>query len=250
MADKEKKVDEAQEPMTEQAEQVELVGEAKKAEAEAIEALPKVEKAEAPKPEKGADQPAKTPAGYKPRLKADYDERIVPAMTERFGYKNRMEVPRLEKIVINMGVGDATQDKKRVETAATEMQQIAGQKPVITKAKKSIAQFKLREGMPIGCKVTLRRDRMYEFLDRLVTIALPRVRDFRGLNPRSFDGRGNYALGLKEQIIFPEINYDQIDKVRGMDVIITTTAKTDEEARELLRLFNFPFPAEEQREAA
>jgi large subunit ribosomal protein L5 len=249
MADKEKKVEEAQEPVTEQAE-VERVGEAEKAEAEAVEALPKVEKAEAPKPEKVAENPAKKPADYKPRLKADYEDRIVKAMTERFGYKNRLEVPRLEKIVINMGVGDATQDKKRVETAAAEMQQIAGQKPVITKAKKSIAQFKLREGMPIGCKVTLRRDRMYEFLDRLVTIALPRVRDFRGLNPRSFDGRGNYALGLKEQIIFPEINYDQIDKVRGMDVIITTTAKTDEEARELLRLFNFPFPAEEQREAA
>src|SRR6476659_1363811 len=187
---------------------------------------------------------------YVPRLRRDYDERIVPAMIERFGYKNKLEVPKHDKIVINMGVGGATQDKKRVETAASEMQRIAGQKPVITKAKKSIAQFKLRERMPIGCKVTLRRERMYEFLDRLVTIALPRVRDFRGLNPKSFDGRGNYALGLKEQIIFPEINYDEIDKVRGMDVIITTTAKTDEEARELLRLFNFPFPAEEQREAA
>jgi large subunit ribosomal protein L5 len=247
MADKEKKVEEAQEPGTEQ---VELVGEAEKTKAEAIEALPKVEAAEVPQAEKPAAKPSKTPADYTSRIKRDYDERIVKAMTERFGYKNRLEVPRLEKIVINMGVGDATQDKKRVETAAAEMQQIAGQKPVITKAKKSIAQFKLREGMPIGCKVTLRRDRMYEFLDRLVTIALPRVRDFRGLNPRSFDGRGNYALGLKEQIIFPEINYDQIEKVRGMDVIITTTAKTDEEARELLRLFNFPFPAEEQREAA
>jgi large subunit ribosomal protein L5 len=247
MADKEKKVEEAQEPA---AEPVELVGEAKKAEAEAIEALPKAEKAEAPKPEKVAEKPAKKPADYKPRLKTAYDETIVPAMIERFGYKNKLEVPRLDKIVINMGVGEATQDKKRVETAASEMQAIAGQKPVITKAKKSIAQFKLREGMPIGCKVTLRRDRMYEFLDRLVTIALPRVRDFRGLNPRSFDGRGNYALGLKEQIIFPEINYDQIDKVRGMDVIVTTTAKTDEEARELLRLFNFPFPQEEQRQAA
>src|SRR3954462_5532158 len=187
---------------------------------------------------------------YLPRLRRDYDERIVPAMTERFGYKNRMEVPRLDKIVINMGVGEATQAKKRVGPAAAEMQAISGQKPVITKAKKSIAQFKLREGMPIGCKVTLRRERMYEFLDRLVTIALPRVRDFRGLNPRSFDGRGNYALGLKEQIVFPEINYDQIDKVRGMDVIVTTTAKTDEEARELLRHFNFPFPAEEQQKAA
>ena len=251
MADKEKKVDEAQEqPETEQQVEVERVGEAEKAEAEAIEALPKVEAAEAPKPEKVAKEPSKVPAGYKPRLKADYEDRIVKAMTERFGYKNRLEVPRLEKIVINMGVGEATQDKKRVEAAAGEMQQIAGQKPVITKAKKSIAQFKLREGMPIGCKVTLRRDRMYEFLDRLVTIALPRVRDFRGLNPKSFDGRGNYAMGLKEQIIFPEINYDQIDKVRGMDVIITTTAKTDDEARELLRLFNFPFPREEEAKQA
>ena len=247
MADKEKKVEEAQEPVTEQ---VELVGDAAKAEAEAIEALPKVEEAAVPKAEKTAAEPSKTPSDYSPRLKRDYVERIVPAMIERFGYKNRMEVPRLEKIVINMGVGEATQDKKRVETAAAEMQAISGQRPVITKAKKSIAQFKLREGMPIGCKVTLRRDRMYEFLDRLVTIALPRVRDFRGLNPKSFDGRGNYALGLKEQIIFPEINYDQIDKVRGMDVIVTTTAKTDEEARELLRLFNFPFPAEEQKQAA
>src|SRR4028118_637650 len=187
---------------------------------------------------------------YIPRLKADYDERIAPAMMEKFGYKNRMEIPRLDKIVINMGVGEATQDKKKVEVAAREMERIAGQKPVITKAQTSIAQFKLREGMPIGCKVTLRRERMYEFLDRLVTIALPRVRDFRGLNPKSFDGRGNYAMGLKEQIIFPEINYDQIDKVRGMDVIITTTAKTDEEARELLRLFNFPFPREEEEKQA
>ena len=249
MAD-ENKVEEGQEPETVQAEQVELVGEAEKAKAEAIEALPKVEEASVPKPEK-AGKVAKVPKDYTPRLRADYDERIVPAMTEKFGYKNRMQVPRLDKIVVNMGVGEATQDKKKVETAAAEMQAIAGQRPVITKAKKSIAQFKLREGMPIGCKVTLRRERMYEFLDRLVTIALPRVRDFRGLNPKSFDGRGNYAMGLKEQIIFPEINYDQIDKVRGMDVIITTTAKTDEEARELLRLFNFPFPRdEEQKEAA
>jgi large subunit ribosomal protein L5 len=182
---------------------------------------------------------------YTPRLKRDFDERIAPAMMEKFGYKNRMEIPRIEKVVLNMGVGEATQDKKKVELAAGEMELISGQKPVITKAKKSIAQFKLREGMPIGCKVTLRRDRMYEFLDRLVTVALPRVRDFRGLNPKSFDGRGNYAMGLKEQIVFPEINYDQIEKVRGMDIIVTTTAGTDEEARELLRLFNFPFPAEE-----
>jgi len=188
---------------------------------------------------------------YIPRLKRDYDERIAPAMMEKFGYKNRMEIPRLDKIVINMGVGEATQDKKKVETAASEMLLIAGQKPVITKARTSIAQFKLREGMPIGCKVTLRRERMYEFLDRLVTIALPRVRDFRGLNPKSFDGRGNYAMGLKEQIIFPEISYDKVDTVRGMDIIVTTTAKTDDEARELLRLFNFPFPqTEEQKQAA
>jgi large subunit ribosomal protein L5 len=189
--------------------------------------------------------------GYTPRLKTDYEERIVKAMTEKFGYKNRMEVPRLDKIVLNMGVGEATQDKKKVDIAASEMELIAGQKPVVTKATKSIAQFKLREGMPIGVKVTLRRERMYEFLDRLITVALPRVRDFRGLNPKSFDGRGNYAMGLKEQIIFPEISYDRIDKVRGMDVIVTTTAKTDDEARELLRLFNFPFPkVEEEKQAA
>ena len=250
MADKEKKVDEAQEPVTEQVE-VERVGEAEKAEAQAIEALPKVEAAAVPKAETTAAKPSKTPKDYTPRLKSDYEDRIVPAMIEKFGYKNRLEVPKLDKIVINMGVGEATQDKKKVEAAAAEMQAISGQKPVITKAKKSIAQFKLREGMPIGAKVTLRRDRMFEFLDRLVTIALPRVRDFRGLNPKSFDGRGNYAMGLKEQIIFPEINYDQIDKVRGMDIIVTTTAKTDDEARELLRLFNFPFPRdEEQKQAA
>ena len=182
---------------------------------------------------------------YKARMKGIYDDKIVAAMTEKFGYKNAMEVPRLDKIVINMGVGEATQDKKKVDIAAKEMELIAGQKPVVIKAKKSVAQFKLREGMPIGCKVTLRRERMYEFLDRLITIALPRVRDFRGLNPKSFDGRGNYAMGLKEQLIFPEISYDQIDKVRGMDVIVTTTAGTDDEARELLRLFGFPFPPEE-----
>ncbi|GAA4755481.1 50S ribosomal protein L5 [Sphingomonas daechungensis] len=214
---------------------------------EAVETAPAAEKA--PKAEKSAK--ASKDKSYTSRLKSDYEDRIVKAMIEKFGYKNRLEVPKLDKIVINMGVGEATQDKKKVEAAAAEMQAIAGQKPVIAKAKKSIAQFKLREGMPIGCKVTLRRDRMFEFLDRLVTIALPRVRDFRGLNPKSFDGRGNYAMGLKEQIIFPEINYDQIDKVRGMDIIVTTTAKTDEEARELLRLFNFPFPRdEEQKQAA
>jgi len=187
-------------------------------------------------------------AAYKPRMKGIYEDTIVKAMVEKFGYKNVNEIPRIEKIVLNMGVGEATQDKKRVDQAASEMELIAGQKPVITKAKKSIAQFKLREGMPIGVKVTLRRERMYEFLDRFITIALPRVRDFRGLNPKSFDGRGNYACGIKEQIVFPEINYDRIDKVRGMDVIVTTTAKTDDEARELLRLFGFPFPIEEAAE--
>jgi len=187
---------------------------------------------------------------YTPRLKSLYDESIAKAMTEKFGYKNVMQIPVIEKITLNMGVGEATQDKKKVTQAAEEMELIAGQKPVITKAKKSIAQFKLREGMPIGAKVTLRRERMYEFLDRLITIAMPRIRDFRGLNPKSFDGRGNYAFGIKEQLIFPEINYDRIDKVRGMDIIVTTTATTDDEARELLRLFGFPFPVEEEKQAA
>lgn len=190
-------------------------------------------------------------ADYKPRLQKQYEDTIIKAMTEKFGYANPMQVPKIEKIVINMGVGDATQDKKRVDQAASEMELIAGQKPVITKAKKSIAQFKLREGMPIGCKVTLRRTHMYEFLDRFVTIALPRVRDFRGLNPKSFDGKGNYATGLKEQLIFPEISYDKVDKIRGMDVIVTTTANTDDEARELLRLFGFPFVGDaDQKQAA
>ncbi|MES3090071.1 50S ribosomal protein L5 [Sphingomonas aerolata] len=188
---------------------------------------------------------AGTEAAYTPRMRKMYDETIIKTMTEKFGYKNVMEIPRIDKIVLNMGVGEATQDKKKVDQAAQEMELIAGQKPVVTKAKKSIAQFKLREGMPIGVKVTLRRERMYEFLDRFITIALPRVRDFRGLNPKSFDGRGNYACGIKEQIVFPEISYDRVDKVRGMDVIVTTTAKTDDEARELLRLFGFPFPIED-----
>lgn len=187
---------------------------------------------------------------YTPRMRAHYDETVVKAMTEKFGYKNHMEVPRIQKIVINMGVGEASQDKKKIQNAVAEMELIAGQKPVVSKAKKSIAGFKLREGMPIGCKVTLRKERMYEFLDRLVTIAMPRIRDFRGLNPKSFDGRGNFAMGLKEQIIFPEISYDFVETVRGMDIIVTTTAKTDDEARELLRLFNFPFPKEDEKQAA
>lgn len=195
-------------------------------------------------PETQGEQ-AGTEVAYTPRMRKMYDETIIKAMVDKFGYKNVMEIPRIDKIVLNMGVGEATQDKKKVDQAASEMELIAGQKPVVTKAKKSIAQFKLREGMPIGVKVTLRRERMYEFLDRFITIALPRVRDFRGLNPKSFDGRGNYACGIKEQIVFPEISYDRVDKVRGMDVIVTTTAKTDDEARELLRLFGFPFPIED-----
>ena len=175
------------------------------------------------------------------RLKSQYNDEIREQMTKKFGYDNVMQVPKLEKIVVNMAVGEAKENEKVLESAAGDMTAITGQKPVYTKAKKSIANFKIREGMPIGCKVTLRGDRMYEFLDRLVNLALPRVRDFRGVNPNSFDGRGNYALGIKEQIIFPVIEYDKVDKIRGMDVIITTTANTDEEARELLRLFGMPF---------
>ena len=175
------------------------------------------------------------------RLKDLYNTEIREQMIKKFGYTNIMQVPKLDKIVVNMGVGEARENEKLLEAAAKDMEIITGQKPVLTKAKKSIANFKIREGMPIGCKVTLRGDRMYEFLDRLVNLALPRVRDFRGVNPNSFDGRGNYAMGIKEQLIFPEIEYDKIDKVRGMDIVFTTTAKTDEEARELLRLFNMPF---------
>jgi large subunit ribosomal protein L5 len=175
------------------------------------------------------------------RLKSLYQDEIVEAMMKKFGYKNRMQVPRLEKIVLNMGIGEAKENAKILDNAVRDMETIAGQKAVTTKAKKSVANFKIREGMPIGCKTTLRGEKMYGFLDRLVNLALPRVRDFRGVSPDSFDGRGNYALGIKEQIIFPEIEYDKIDKTRGMDVIVVTTAKTDEEARELLRLFNMPF---------
>jgi len=175
------------------------------------------------------------------RLEEKYRETVKPALIKQFNYTTPMQAPRLEKVVLNMGVGDAIANPKLLEDAVAEMTQIAGQKPVITKAKKSIANFKLREGMSIGCKVTLRGERMYEFLDKLFNISLPRVRDFRGVNPNAFDGRGNYALGIKEQLIFPEIEYDKIDKVRGMDVIFVTTAKTDEEARELLAQFNMPF---------
>ena len=175
------------------------------------------------------------------RLREHFEQVVKPVMQEKFGYENPMQMPKLEKIVLNMGVGQATQDRKKVEAAAEDMAKIAGQKPLITVARKSIAGFKLRDGMSLGCKVTLRADQMYEFLDRLVNIALPRVRDFRGLNGKSFDGRGNYAMGIKEQIIFPEIDYDQVDEIRGMDIVICTTAQTDEEAYELLKGFDMPF---------
>ena len=175
------------------------------------------------------------------RLREQYDKEIVPSMTKKFGYKNVMQVPKLAKIVVNMGVGEARENVKILDSAVRDLETITGQHAVTTKAKKAVANFKIREGMPIGCKVTLRGERMYEFLDRLVNLALPRVRDFHGVSANAFDGRGNYALGIREQLIFPEIEYDKIDKVRGMDVIVVTTAKTDEEARELLRLFNMPF---------
>jgi len=178
---------------------------------------------------------------YEPRMKSHYRERVRPAMKEKFGYTNEMQVPKIEKIVINMGIGEAVADSKKAQAAMKDLAAIAGQKPVATKARKSIAQFKIREGMVVGAKVTLRKDRMYEFLDRLITIALPRVKDFRGLKGTSFDGRGNYAMGLKEHIVFPEINYDQIDQIWGMDIIVTTTAKTDAEAKALLSEFQFPF---------
>ena len=178
---------------------------------------------------------------YEPRLKSEYRTRIRKALKDQFGYTNEMQIPKLDKIVLNMGIGEAVNDSKKVQAAIKDLTAIAGQKPASTRARKSIAGFKLRENMVIGAKVTLRKDRMYEFLDRLITIALPRVKDFRGLNGKSFDGRGNYAMGLREHIVFPEINYDQIDQIWGMDIIVATTAKTDEEARELLKEFQFPF---------
>ncbi|HEU4381704.1 MAG TPA: 50S ribosomal protein L5 [Hyphomicrobiaceae bacterium] len=192
---------------------------------------------------KGEAQPAAAPRpkDYKPRMKMHYEKVVREEMAKDFGYKNRMQIPKVEKIVLNMGVGEAVNDRKKVDAAAKDLAMIAGQRPVVTRARKSIAVYKLRDGMPIGAKVTLRGDRMYEFIDRLVTIALPRVKDFRGLNPKSFDGRGNFAMGLKEHIVFPEIDYDQVDQIWGLDVIVCTTAKTDDEARALLRGFNFPF---------
>jgi large subunit ribosomal protein L5 len=186
--------------------------------------------------------PAKPrPKDYKPRMKLHYETVVRQQLTKQFGYKNIMQVPRIDKIVINMGVGEAVGDRKKVDNAANDLALIAGQRPVITHARRSIATFKVRDGMPLGAKVTLRGDRMYEFLDRFVTIALPRVKDFRGLNPKSFDGRGNYAVGLKEHIVFPEIDYDKVDEIWGLDVVVCTTAGNDAEARELLRGFNFPF---------
>ena len=178
----------------------------------------------------------------KPRMQEQYETTVKPSLMEQFGYKNAMEVPRLEKIVVNMGVGAGVQDAKKVQSAAGELALITGQKPIVTRAKKSIATFKLREGMPVGCKVTLRRDRMFEFLDRLITVALPRVRDFRGVPAKSFDGRGNFAMGLKEQIVFPEIDYDKVDEIRGMNIVICTSAKTNDEAKALLTGFDMPFP--------
>jgi large subunit ribosomal protein L5 len=198
----------------------------------------------APK-DKGAakEKVARTPRpkDYKPRMKTHYEKVVRDEMAKQFGYKNRMQIPRIEKVVLNMGVGEAVNDRKKVDAAAKDLAMIAGQRAVITRARKSVATYKVRDGMAIGCKVTLRGDRMYEFVDRLVTIALPRVKDFRGLNPKSFDGRGNFAMGLKEHIIFPEIDYDQVDEAWGMDVIVCTTAGNDDEARALLRGFNFPF---------
>ncbi len=178
---------------------------------------------------------------YTPRLQSEYDSKVRAALQKQFNYKNPMQIPRLDKIVINMGVGEVVNDSKIINAAVTDLSAISGQKPVVAKAKKAIAGFKLREGLGVGCKVTLRKQKMYEFLDRLINTALPRVRDFRGVNPKSFDGRGNYALGLKEQLVFPEINYDKIDQVRGMDIVICTTAQTDEEAKALLAAFNMPF---------
>jgi len=217
---------------------------AKAAKGDAAKGAAKAAKADAGKAEGGkADKPAAAvrPADYAPRLKAVYKDSVRKALREQFQYKNDMQIPRLDKIVINMGVGEATGDSKKPAVAAEDLAMIAGQKAVVTRARKSIAGFKVRENMPIGTKVTLRNERMYEFLDRLINIALPRVRDFRGLSPKSFDGRGNFALGIKEHIVFPEINYDKVDQIWGMDIVVCTTAKTDDEARALLRGFNFPF---------
>jgi large subunit ribosomal protein L5 len=195
----------------------------------------------APKKEAAAAKKPSVPKDYVPRLRKHYDEVVRAKLIEQFGYKNKMQVPAIEKIVLNIGVGESVNDSKKATVAAADLALIAGQKPVVTRARKAISNFKVRENMPLGCKVTLRKQRMYEFVDRLVNVALPRVRDFRGLNPKSFDGRGNYAIGIKEHIVFPEINYDKAESMWGLDIVVCTTAKTDEEARALLKLFNFPF---------
>ncbi len=229
MADKEKPAKAAKPP----------ADKAKKTAAAKSDKPGKQAKSEKPSAEKASA--AARPKDYRPRMKSVYEQTVREALSKKFEYKNPMQVPRIEKIVINMGVGEAVADRKKIDNAASDLALIAGQRPVQTKSRKAIATYKLREGMPIGAKVTLRGDRMYEFLDRLVTIALPRVKDFRGLNAKSFDGRGNFALGLKEHIVFPEIDYDKVDQIWGLDVIVCTSAKTDDEARELLRGFNFPF---------
>jgi large subunit ribosomal protein L5 len=252
MADKEKKADKAEKPAKapkqDKAEKPAKAQKAEKGEAQQKggEAQPKA--AKAPKGEKGAAKPAAAEAPAAPaepagpaRLRKVYDEVVRKKLTEQFGYKNPMQVPAIDKIVINMGVGEGVNDRKKVESAAADLALIAGQKAVITKSRKAISNFKLRENQPIGCKVTLRKSRMYEFVDRLVNIALPRVRDFRGLNPKSFDGRGNCTIGIKEHIVFPEIDYDKAAEIWGMDIVVCTTAKTDDEARALLTAFNFPF---------
>ncbi len=220
--------------------------EAKKAEGK----KPEGKKADAGKEAKSAGPAEVMPKDYVPRLRKEYNEVIRPKLVKQFGYTNVMQVPRIDKIVLNMGIGEATQDSKLVQVAASELEKIAGQKVVITKSRKAIAQFKIRENLAIGAKVTLRKTRMYEFLDRLITIALPRVRDFRGLSDKSFDGNGNFAMGIKEHLIFPEIDYDKIDRVWGMDIIVCTTARTDDEARALLDAFNFPFRRSTRKQAA
>jgi large subunit ribosomal protein L5 len=197
-----------------------------------------------------AGKVARAPEGYAPRLRKHYDDVVKAKLTEQFGYKNVMQVPKITKIVLNMGVGEATQDSKLVQVAASELEKIAGQKVMVTKTRKAIAQFKIRENQPIGAKVTLRKVRMYEFLDRLITIALPRVRDFRGVSDRSFDGQGNFAMGIKEHLIFPEVDYDKIDRIWGMDIVICTSAKSDDEARALIEAFNFPFRRSTRKQAA
>ena len=226
----------------------------KKAPKKAAGPAPAPKKAEGKKPAKTEAKPAGPaevmPKDYVPRLRKHYDEVVRPKLVAQFGYKNVMQVPRITKIVLNMGIGEATQDAKLVQVAASELEKIAGQKEVITKSRKAIAQFKIRENLAIGAKVTLRKIRMYEFLDRLVTIALPRVRDFRGLTDRSFDGKGNFAMGIKEHLIFPEIDYDRIDRVWGMDVVVCTSANSDDEARALLEAFNFPFRKSTRKQAA